>query len=278
MGLTPYDLAAHLPPSVIRWAGRIQLRSRLIRRVVERLRPSGVVTIRHGAGQGLKIYASDRSNIGYALGTTEPDVQAFLAAQLSPGDVCCDIGANVGFFTLIAARLVGSAGKVYAFEPLPSNAEALRRNVDLNGLQNVEVIEAAVSDRSGTAELLLGQSSLDGKLSTGDDPTGQSISVRLISLDQVGMVREPALIKIDAEGAEFSVLEGMRQTLTSTPVILCELHQQRRRDSHLSAVREALGEAAPRYALSLLEDGEDWWAPHAIALPCGSPQLTLAKA
>jgi FkbM family methyltransferase len=262
-----FDLAAHLPPAALRWAGRLQLRYQFIRRLVERLRPRGVVTIRHGVGQGLRIYASDRSNIGYALGTTEPEVQAFLATHLKRGDVCCDIGANVGFFTLIAARLVGETGRVYAFEPLPSNAGALRRNVELNGLQNVEVVEAAVSDRSGTAQLILGKSSLDAKLSDDGTRVAGSISVRLVSLDEVEMVREPALIKIDAEGEEFAVLDGMHQKLASTPVILCELHQECGREEHVAAVRDALGEAAPRYALSLLEDGDDWWAPHAIALP-----------
>jgi hypothetical protein len=114
---------------------------------------------------------------------------------------------------------------------------------------------------------VLGQSSLDAKLSTNGDTSADSISVRLVSLDEVGMVREPSLIKIDAEGAEFSVLDGMRQTLSSTPVLLCELHQERDRNAHLAAVRGALGEAAFRYDLSLLEDGENWWAPHAVALP-----------
>jgi FkbM family methyltransferase len=231
------------------------------------MRPAGVVTIRHGAGQGLRIFANDQSNVGYALGTTEAEVQRFLTANLKPGDVCFDIGANVGFFTLIAARLVGDTGRVYAFEPLPSNAEALRRNIALNGLQNVEVIEAAVSERSGTAELVLGQSSLDARLSMLGEAQPDAIAVRVISLDDFEIDGSPSLVKIDAEGAEYAVLSGMRRVLASTPVILCELHQRRERAAHLAAVRAVLGEAASRYTISLLEDGEDWWAPHVVALP-----------
>src|SRR4051794_11745594 len=138
MGLL-YKTASHLPPGVLRWAGRVQFRHPILRRLVSHASPAGAVTIRHGAAKGVKIHADDRSNVGYALGTTEPQVQDVLGESLNRRDVFYDVGGNVGFFPLIAAKLVGPEGRVVAIEPLPENADALRRNVALNGFENVEV-------------------------------------------------------------------------------------------------------------------------------------------
>ncbi len=263
-----FSIAARLPPSILRWAGRVQLRFPLVHRWIQRLRPSGVVTIQHGLGKGLKIIANAESNVGYALGTTEPQVQDFFAAHLRPGDVVYDIGANVGFFTLIAAKMVGPTGRVYSFEPVPSTAQALRKNIALNRLTNVDVIEAAVGRSSGTGTLILGQSSLDARLDP-DGGDGSGLAVPVVSIDDSPVDRHPTFVKIDAEGAEFDVLDGMRQTLATTPIptILCELHQEGDRDEHLAAFASALRDLSVEYTLSLLEDGDDWWAPHAVALP-----------
>ncbi len=105
------------------------------------------VAIRDGVGKGLRFKAG--YNLAYADGNNEWHVQEALAKYLRPGDVFYDIGANVGFLTVIGARLVGAGGHVIAFEPVPENAAAVRHNCALNGFGNVRIFEMAVADEVG---------------------------------------------------------------------------------------------------------------------------------
>lgn len=261
-----YRLSTRLPPGLLRWIGRAQLRSPLLRHVVRAARPAGIVTIKHGPGKGARLIA-DGANTGYALGTTEPEVQHFFAGHVGQGDVVLDIGANVGFFTLIAAQLVGELGEVHSFEPLPETADALRRNIALNRFGHVRVHTAAVGAESGTARLKVGTSSLDPRLAS-DGEEGETVVVPIIALNEMQFPKPPTFIKIDAEGAEFDVLHGMSRLLSHKPVILCELHRNCSAADHLAAFGAALGAHRDLYEVSLLEDVDaSWWAPHAVALP-----------
>ena len=85
------------------------------------------------------------------LGTYESHFARLTAKLVRPGMLAFDVGAHSGYFTLILSRLVGETGKVISFEPQPRPSNDLRRHIELNNLSNVEVVEAAVSDRSGTA-------------------------------------------------------------------------------------------------------------------------------
>lgn len=262
-----YRLAATLPAPVARAAGRLAARHQWLMPLVHRAKPSGPTTIRRGAAAGMRIWADSRSNLGYALGTTEPIVQAALVEYLNPGGVCYDIGANVGFFTLVAAAGPRAQERVYAFEPLPENAAALRRNLGLNGLANVEVIEAAVSDRNGTAQLDLGSSSLDPCLIEHALTPLEEITVPVVRLDDAGLL-PPSFVKIDVEGAECDVLAGMRRiVMAHRPVILCEMHHFGA--DYVAEFRGALGDVADRYDVRLLEQDAhpDAWAPHVLAVP-----------
>jgi FkbM family methyltransferase len=184
--------------------------------------------IAHGEGKGLRFNPSGE-NAGYALGTTEPGVQETLTRLLASGRTFYDVGANVGFFSLIAARRVGPSGRVYAFEPLPDNAEALIHNVELNALENVEVIQAAVSAHPGQALLAVTEESVQAHLAEIETqvPTMQTIEVEVTSIDaEVAAGKPPPdVVKIDYEGAELAVIEGMRATLAEhRPALVCELH------------------------------------------------------
>src|SRR5215813_2618674 len=101
---------------------------RALRRSARRVRSTWPVTIRAGIGRGLRMDLS-RASAWYAPGTNELPVQEVLAKWLSPGGVFYDVGANAGFFSLIASRLVGERGRVVAFEPSPAVAASLKRNV-----------------------------------------------------------------------------------------------------------------------------------------------------
>jgi FkbM family methyltransferase len=155
-------------------------------------------------------------------GTYEREQTRLFEQHIRPGATVLDVGAHVGYYTLLAAALAGEGGRVHAFEPNPQNADFLRRHVRINGLRHVRVEQAAVSDRAGTARFDFGTGSGTGHLAEGG-----AIEVRTIRLDDYcaehGLT--PAAVKIDVEGAEISVLHGARQTLERhRPVIFLSTH------------------------------------------------------
>jgi FkbM family methyltransferase len=185
--------------------------------------------IQQGVGRGLR-FNTGKSIAGYLLGTAEPDMQAALKILVQPGMTIYDLGANVGFISMIAAHLVGPQGRVISFEPLPSNARQIKYNASLNNFSHVTVREEAVSDEEGDAVFQTTGFPTTGRLENGsihEEKVGE-VNVRVRQLDAViaeAKLPLPDLIKMDVEGAETSVLNGASQTLaTARPVLLIELH------------------------------------------------------
>ncbi len=137
---------------------------------------------------------------------------------LQPGMVVVDIGAHVGYFSLLAAELVGSGGTVYAFEPEPDNHALLKKNIELNGYTNILAQRKAVSSNSGLTDLFLsaldsGSHSIHAAGARGVTGTARVEATTLDAfLDAQGWPQVD-LVKIDVEGAEVEVLEGMSQLL-----------------------------------------------------------------
>jgi FkbM family methyltransferase len=189
------------------------------------------VFISEGVAAGLTFNAG-KTNIDAVFGKYEPPLQQTFFNHLKPGDVVYDIGANAGFFTVIAAKLVGSSGKVYAFEPAPENAAIIRRNLQQNNFSNVTVIEKAVSASTGTAELLLAKYAGGHTLAAVGTPPDLkgSLAVQLVSIDRLVEQQEiepPQFVKIDVEGAEIEVLKGMSQTIRQfKPTIIYEVDDE----------------------------------------------------
>ncbi len=185
-----------------------------------------------GLGFEMRYLPLSHAHIGsIAFGNLETAVQEALVRHLGPGDVFYDIGANLGFFSLLAAHLVGlGEGQVYAFEAAPDNARAIRENAELNSIPNVTVIDKAVSSRSGSGRLQIVDDQSWSKLEEyGEHPyTERLIDVELVAIDDLlraGELTPPTVVKIDVEGAEIAVLEGMRETLERhQPAVICELH------------------------------------------------------
>jgi len=141
---------------------------------------------------------------------------------LKPGMVVVDVGANVGYFSLLAAELVGDSGKVYAFEPEPGNNGVLRKNIDINSISNIQVEEKAVSDSSGTAEFFLseldsGSHSLYGEAARGVREHFQVTTTTIDEFHESEGWPNVDLIKIDVEGGELGVLKGMESLMEKTP-------------------------------------------------------------
>ena len=200
---------------------------------------------------------------GYLLGIHEKASQAIMERYLTGGAVYYDLGANVGSFVLIGARLVGPGGRVVAFEPVPANAAVLHRNTRLNGFNNVTVVETAVSGSSGTRRMSLGSNQSHSISADGD------IDVPAVSIDDYihGGGPPPDLVKIDVEGEEVEVVRGMRRTIERhQPAILCESHTTGPlRDDPVAAQLQAFG-----YRVTWLEGGEDPGRgpfPHLLAVP-----------
>jgi FkbM family methyltransferase len=147
----------------------------------------------------------------YALGAGrfyQDDLTALVCQQLRPGDTFVDVGANVGFVTLTAARCVGPTGRVYAFEAAPATAAKLVANVELNDLANVEVRALALGDREGSVSLV--QDTAHHGTNYIDPRAGGSATVPMVRGDAVlHELSNRVLVKIDVEGAERLVLEGM---------------------------------------------------------------------
>jgi FkbM family methyltransferase len=153
-----------------------------------------------------------------------PSYEAFerriAAEEIRMGDVVLDIGANSGFFTLHFARLVGPEGHVFAFEPDPGNFHLLQQNVQENGYGNVTLIPKAVSNSNGRSRLFLCDSNVgDHRIyrSAGEDRA--SVEIETIRIDDflAGSERPVDFIKMDIQGAEMLALEGMENTLRTSP-------------------------------------------------------------
>lgn len=220
-----------IPARIVWWLNRLQFRypslGSLLRGVAGRV-AQGDGVIRRGVGKGLRIDPGGR-RAGYILGTSDPEEQGWLAQHLRAGDVHYDLGANVGFFTLLAARLVGETGKVFAFEPLLANFAQLEKNVSLNGFRHVVCIRAAVAGTDGIARF--GGSSVrtdNARILEPDEAACVTEEVPVVTIDawrKRTASPPPNTIKIDIEGAEMDALEGSRDTITHfKPLLLIEVH------------------------------------------------------
>lgn len=183
------------------------------------------------AVDGLHVYhdgAADPTIQALAMGAYEPETVRLFASLLRPGMTVLDVGAHIGYFTLLAARAVGANGRVVAFEPLPSNAQLLRRNVEANGFdERVTVVERAVADHAG--EMSLHDSGRDAGTATLYAAGGQVINVGTTSLDGWAAEQQwPSIdvIKMDIEGAEVAALAGMRELKKRNPhlELVCEFN------------------------------------------------------
>ncbi|MEA5466506.1 FkbM family methyltransferase [Leptothoe sp. PORK10 BA2] len=178
---------------------------------------------------GSKLQYPLKTTIGKLLtiGNFELAELKFLMTSVNSGDVVFDIGANGGIFTVIAAKKVGENGHVYAFEPGGRELEILKRNIELNGLTNVTVVEVAVSNESGETKFAISEDGAMNSISETQHP-GQKIqswtTVPVVTLDE--FVAEQKIdhinfIKVDVEGAEKLVFDGAESLLDShEPIII----------------------------------------------------------
>jgi FkbM family methyltransferase len=157
-----------------------------------------------------------------------PATTAFFFQAVTDGDTVVDVGAHWGYFTLLAASLCGTHGRVFAFEPHPRNFAFLAKNVQANDLTNVVAVQKAVSDRAGYAKLFLARTTVGHSLCAlppqwraEGDPATAAIVVDTVALDEFFAQSsvQPRLIKLNIEGAERLALAGMRRLIERSPML-----------------------------------------------------------
>lgn len=161
----------------------------------------------------------------WVFGTYEIEVTKAILSTVEPGQLVVDVGANIGYFTLLLARRVGAQGKVIAFEPSNRVYAVLEKNLVLNGQENVTLVNKAVAERSGQVGFSHG--GVERLSSVERIVPGSTNPVAAVSLDDYfnSVQRRVDFIKVDVEGGEMSVLEGMRGILQNDhPTLLIELH------------------------------------------------------
>lgn len=157
----------------------------------------------------------------YYFGVWEPNLTRLLTRRLAPGDVFVDVGANMGYFSVLASRLVGASGRVVAFEASPAIHRLLAEDLALNGARNVRALNVAVSDRPGTLALYAGPADNRGATSLHAERGGRyEADVRAAPLLELLEPEERAglrLLKIDVEGAELPILLDLLDHLAEYP-------------------------------------------------------------
>ncbi len=162
----------------------------------------------------------------------EPNVGAAIKSNLSPGSIFFDIGANVGWFTLLASKIVGPSGQVYSFEPSPDVYARLSENV--RDLTNVQTFQYGIGNRDGELEFASQGASTSASFVEAitemnkdflPDTPIRKVRVEIRKIDSLlSQIKRPDLVKIDVEGFELEVLKGAANLLSQGPVLIVEIH------------------------------------------------------
>lgn len=191
--------------------------------VVSRLRPKGVVVPFVGEARLLVRSGMTGATGNVYAGLHDFEDMAFLLHALRPSDLFVDIGANVGSYTILAAKVVGA--RCIAVEPVLRTHQALKDNVHLNGVQaQVDLVQQALGREPGQVRMTASKDAMnhvatnntatfDAAENTAASAAGRTELVSLTTLDALLAGRSPFLLKIDVEGFEFDVLSGAERTL-----------------------------------------------------------------
>jgi len=201
-----------------------------------------------GEGGGASVY----------FNRIEKEQTAAMLREIGEGHTFFDIGANVGYYSILASKLVGAKGQVIAFEPVVRNIAYLQRHLELNKAENVRIMPFAMSSKSGILSFSPGPNSAMGSLDI-EGGSGELL-VPTTTLDEIvdllGLT--PDVLKIDVEGAETELFRGGERTLTKTrPKIFLSTHGNERREECLTLLK------AKGYTVEALTSSDD---PHEFFL------------
>lgn len=150
-------------------------------------------------------------------GVYEEQETKFLKEFIKPGWCVVDIGAHIGYYTIMLSKLVGESGKVYAFEPDKKNYQLLQKNIKLNNCNNIITYDCAIAEQNGKANLIISKTNSGGHML---EYSNRGIPIQTKTLDSFDI--KPNFIKMDIEGSEYYAIQGMKETLKNNPTILIE--------------------------------------------------------
>ncbi|MBD1215178.1 MAG: FkbM family methyltransferase [Dolichospermum circinale Clear-D4] len=190
-------------------------------------RPGTTASILMGQLRGYKYIVNDNSGWASIYGGWESESQKIYCQLLQSGQTVYDLGANTGIHSVLFSKLVGSEGKVFAFEPLAENLIELNSIIEINGISNIHIIGKAVGNTIGTLKFKIGKHNKQGSLVGIGCETGDEVEVEITTLDN--LIDEglslPDFIKIDIEGAESEALYGFSNFIKkSCPSFAIDLH------------------------------------------------------
>lgn len=212
--------------------GLLGLRGSLFRLYCRCFGPAGGILQLDVAGKSAKFYVYSQQ---YADWLKTLDKEGYLLElliwNLHSGDCFYDVGAEIGLYTLLLAKVVGEKGKIIAFEPEDSSYERLRENLKLNGLRNVRLFHLALGSHSGEGKLYIGRVGVaPGLINTSTTRNRQIVQkVQIIEGDrfvEMSNLSQPRAVKIDVEGFEYNVIQGLKKTLSdrTCQMVCCEIH------------------------------------------------------
>lgn len=262
---------------IIELVGKIPLLARVLRWCVGHYPEGSVVTIASGQAQGMKYKRFHRYVNGFWLGHFELEVQDAVARELHAGDGFMDVGANAGFFSLLAVKKVGPSGWCISFDPDPDNYESLCMQIELNQPAQWRAVREAIAEKPGKLAFARKEAgSPMGHLLTGDhidaELDKERFEVDVTTLDMAcERFGKPAVIKMDVEGAEVRVLRGATDVIRKVrPIWIIELHSP-----ELAAeTRQILGDAGYHF-FTVMGEAVSADAPlpkHVIARPVSAIQ------
>jgi FkbM family methyltransferase len=158
-----------------------------------------------------------RYRIEFCMELLEPESLLHVRNIIRPGMKVIDIGAHLGYYTRLLSRLAGPAGKVYAFEASPENFEILMTNLKSWHTKNVTAYNNAASDENRTVDLHVSPGHSNHSLVAGYTPSEQTVPVQAVCLDDLLANEKMDFVKIDVEGHELRVLNGMRKLIAASP-------------------------------------------------------------
>ena len=168
--------------------------------------------------QGSKMFLDPGDSLDLSINGVYGELDTkIIREEIHEGDIVIDVGANIGYYTLIFAQLVGSSGKVFAFEPESKNFEILKKNIEINNYPNIVAEQKIVSDKSGIVKLFIAEHGIVGHRINQEKSSQKFIEVESIILDnyikKLNLDNKINFIKIDVEGSEPKVLEGTKEII-----------------------------------------------------------------
>jgi FkbM family methyltransferase len=225
-------MAQRTPRSVKTAIHHVRFLDRALMSLYGSLIKDKVMSIEDGPMRGIKLAASRHTSHAHLNGTYEREVQEAIDSMVRPGDVCYDLGASIGYMTLLMAR---KARQVYAFEPAPHAIAEMRRHIAANAMQNVTIVPSPVSNAVREVRFCL----TDGAYGSAINDTETRWPVLELTTTTLNLfVKDhpvPDFLKMDVEGEEGAVLDGAGDLLAQRKTsICCEVHNR-------EAARSVLG-------------------------------------